>query len=435
MSWLTMPKLDLWSRVPAMGVAPGTWLPTAGGKLPTLFADFTTESTNGHFWFNGAFANTAALMTALSGSITTSNGSFFNSSGNLAFATTNQPRIDFNPLTLACRGILIEGSNINIALQSNQFDTTWSTSLASVASAATTSPDGTTNGWNLTNGGNAYGSIFQSIAINNGSTYTMSFFAKANSINTVTGELRYLGSTYDFKFTLTGSGTATINGLATGAPTATITQLPNGWYRCTVTKLSNAVTAVIIIGFGDTLHSGDTVFIYGAQLELNTFASSYIKTTTGSVTRGTDSLTGAYASLSSGTMLAVADTINVSAARDILQIDDGTENNRATLLFNATPLCEFDVFNGGVSQTARTSTAVTANTAFKVGAAFASNDFALVVNNGAASTSAAGAIGGVNAIRFGASSAAGINLYGHISSLAVWNNVRASNAELGRLTT
>lgn len=56
--------------VAIMGGPPFPWLPTAGGALPTLFADFTTEGTTNHYWFNGAkSASFAAWLTAISGTV------------------------------------------------------------------------------------------------------------------------------------------------------------------------------------------------------------------------------------------------------------------------------------------------------------------------------------------------------------------------------
>ena len=181
------------------------------------------------------------------------------------------------------KSLNLQGGNNLLAYSQDFTNAAWSTALSSI-SGAYTAPDGTTTAQLWTSSSAAYASFFQSFAQVVGNTYTASIYAKAGTSNFICLEVRGLtGIVYDYQFTLTGAGTATINPSAVGSPTGTITAVGNGWYRCTVTKVSTKTNPLIIIGQG-TSTIGNTVQIWGAQLELGTVASAYTPATTAAIT-------------------------------------------------------------------------------------------------------------------------------------------------------
>lgn len=95
---------------------------------PSLNLDFVSASLDSRITFARAL-NTASRV---------------NSSGLFEVVNADVPRFDYDPLTLACRGLLIEESRINIMPTSNVF-TGWANSGATVSASTETSPDGTTN--------------------------------------------------------------------------------------------------------------------------------------------------------------------------------------------------------------------------------------------------------------------------------------------------
>jgi hypothetical protein len=79
-------------------------------------------------------------------------------------------------------------------------------------------------------------------------------------------------------------GTGTVGTLSAGV-TATITSVGNGWYRCTATGTSTAAFGFIDFGISNAdnttnVTAGQTIFLWGAQLEVGSTANTYIPTTT-----------------------------------------------------------------------------------------------------------------------------------------------------------
>ena len=214
-------------------------------------------------------------------------------------ATYQAPRFDYSPTTLAPRGLLIEGSATNLIYWSESFDTTgaainwnWSSVNVTRGTVTTTAPNGASTTVvkiqeTTATGLHAPLIVYSSLT---SSVYTVSLFAKAV-------ERQYLllfdngGSSANAMFNLSGNGTVVSESTA---GIATITPYPNGWYRITMRtptltninlqfRLSTDGTTTSYAG---TLNSG--VYIWGAQFEAGSGASSYIPTGASQVARAAD---------------------------------------------------------------------------------------------------------------------------------------------------
>jgi hypothetical protein len=198
------------------------------------------------------------------------------------------PRFDYDPVTLAPKGLLIEEQRTNLLTYSEQFDNAaWTKSGSTITANAVAAPDGTLTADALFETATTGQHSIVRLPGVGVATYTYSFFAKENGRTQVQIEQESGGTS---RFTLTGNGTA----LALGSNTVSITAVGNGWYRCTT-------TFTVTGGFGiythlyngtSTSYAGDItkgIFIWGAQLEAGAFATSYIPTVASQVTRAADS--------------------------------------------------------------------------------------------------------------------------------------------------
>ena len=197
-----------------------------------------------------------------------------NSAGLIESVATNVPRLDYTNST--CPSILVEPQSTNVLTYSEQFGTSWVNNGATIISNDTTAPDGNLTADRLTATGGAFGVVkFSTWSATN---KVASCFVKANTSNL-----------FRIANVSGGGGSVTFN-LSTQAITATtgftgsIESLPDGWFRCiAIDTLARSGTFSI----GVTA-IGESVFVWGAQLEAGSYPTSYIPTTTASVTRNAD---------------------------------------------------------------------------------------------------------------------------------------------------
>lgn len=210
----------------------------------------------------------------------------------------NIPRVDYS--LGGCPNILLEPQRTNLALQSSSFDSaTWVKAAGTVTANSTTSPSGIVDADTFTGDGiNNQHQLVQAASFTNAVAYTISVYAKKNTNDFLQlyGSGLAFGSNVWANFDL---NLGVIGSVGTSA-TSSIQSVGNGWFRCTMTftsastlvnnfifHLINSATA----GRGQTNTLSTSVFLWGAQLEAGAYATSYIPTTTASVTRNLDNIT------------------------------------------------------------------------------------------------------------------------------------------------
>jgi hypothetical protein len=231
----------------------------------------------------------------------------FNSAGLIESVASGVPRLDYYTSggTAGCPALLVEPSAQNSALQSQDFTTTWSPTNVTVSAnvTGTTDPFGTNLADLLTATASGSARVVQTFSFVSGTTYTYSCFAKAGN--------GFFGMTMENGGV--ASGVAVIWNVSTGAFSVSgsvgsgytlqahnIENYGNGWYRCSMrVLLGSTVTGNIRVNTSNgTMSSvivqsdnGNSVNVFGAQVETGSAATSYIRTTTGSVTRNADVIT------------------------------------------------------------------------------------------------------------------------------------------------
>ena len=208
----------------------------------------------------------------------------------------NIPSIDFTGG--GCPSILVEPQATNLIRQSESLDTpVWVRLGSDVIANSTLSPSGILNADTFSgNGANSYVQLSQDNITLTATTYRFSVFVKKNTGSFFTTFFQSFASatgTLISKFDL-NNGTTTTSG-------AEIINYGNGWYRCISAPVTiNALDLVgniqlfvtpdmVTVPFPTLADAnGKSVFLYGAQLETGSVATSYIPTTSATITRVAD---------------------------------------------------------------------------------------------------------------------------------------------------
>ena len=276
----------------------------------------------------------------------------------LQTAASGVARFDCNPVTRESLGLLIEESRTNLVTYSAAFDNAaWAKTNATITTAAGIAPDGTQTVQNLIETAtSAAHSVFQGvITVVSGTTYTLSFYAKRRGRDCqLTFNSTEFGSVQYANFDLT---LGTVSAVAVG--TATITPVGNSFYRCTFTApatsagsnsgfsiiLINTTTATRNPSYTGGGYSG--LYIWGAQLEAGSFATSYIPTVASQVTRAADSasMTGtnfsSWYGASAGTVYSEFDKLSASSTSTLATIYGGNNTSAIEITITTTGVLNF----------------------------------------------------------------------------------------------
>jgi hypothetical protein len=299
----------------------GTRAAAIAGVSPTLDYRFAREKRE---------IETVSLTDKLT--YTGGNGTFVGSDGFIQRATTNVPRFDHDPLSRQSLGLLSEVERTNLVTFSEEVNNTaWaSISNVSITANALASPSNTLTADLLVENTatSEHGLSGPNISYTSGTTYTYSIFAKTFSgrgLRILLPEAAY-GQNKVVWFNLAAGTIAST--LGTGV-TATVTPYSNDWYRLSVSAAATVTFSTIsaqlrLISTGTiTNYTGDGtsgLFLWGAQLEAASSASTYIPTTSAAVTRTADSavidgtgvITGTYTMVEKPAGCAVVSGTNIN---------------------------------------------------------------------------------------------------------------------------
>ena len=305
------------------------------------------------------------------------------------FPTTdrlNIPRIDYSSGTPS---LLVEPQRTNLALRSEEFDNVaWTKQNCTITANSINSPNGTTTADSLiaSNGTATFkGLYFNELTI---APKTFSFYVKKG--NKDWAMLLGYNGTNNCWFNISNG---TLGTVGSNFLNANIESVGDGWYRCYAT-LNSSVTALGNLGiyFSDSDNStsctGDgtsvSAYLWGAQLEAGSNATSYIPTTSASVTRNADVISKTNISgligQTEGTVFLNINSFQTNVNRYI-SISDGTSNNYVYLRYiDSSNQIWFRIASNGVVGSVQTYTYTNPQDFIKTVIRYNNNSFDVFLN-------------------------------------------------------
>lgn len=347
-----------------------------------------------------------------------SSATYFDSAGVLQTASSNVARFDYDPITHAARGLLIEDARTNVVRWNRDLTNAVWTKTNCTAVKDQTGLDGVASSASRITASVANGTCLQ--ANTAGSTGRIQTAYVKRLVGSGAVDMTMDNGTTWTAVAVTGSWTRV------SIPAQTVTNPTSGFRIQT---------------------SGDSIAVDYVQNEAANVLSSFsspIATTTAAVARAVDSalMTGtnfsSWFNASAGTFYAEADHARAPANGNVIvNASDNTVNNLIkTLVFTTGVSVSHVVVAGGTVQVNLTlAGSVSPGTPFKAAAAYAANDVAASLNGGTVGTDTTVTLPTVSRMSLGSDNVvAGTLLNGHLKRLTYYP-VRRSNADLIAMTS
>jgi hypothetical protein len=351
-------------------------------------------------------------------------------------AVTNDPtkaRFDYDPATLAPRGLLIEGSAVNLATNST-FSSGW-LGGGNVTTAFNTldvlDPAGTNTATKCTLANSTYCSkfdIFSGLAAS--TTYTWSYWIRGTPGNCQ----RIYSAT---------AGANLVN------DTIQYTYSTSSWTRVTTTFTTTAaISTVYAYPINRNSATGEVLYIWGAQLELGSANSSHIPTGASTVSRAADTAIIAagtnfsswYTGGTSGTFVANwYGSASSTTARSVVATSDVDDQHLH--MYQTPSALTLRLADYTALATVTTANNLTANALTKGAFSYASTATSLCLNGGTVATGTLGFSVAPTFLSIGGPSTTGTTI---TDTAVMLNNsirtlkyfpVRLSDAQIKEITT
>ena len=372
-----------------------------------------------------------------------SSGTTVNQSGLIETVGSGIPRIDFQGNTKGA--LLLEPARTNLVTYSEDFSNAyWIKTEATVTLNTTTSPDGSLNASKLTPSTINSNHKIASGSVPIVSSLTSYWFVKSNGYSKVSlREDAAVGKYASFDLS---------QGIVLDSSTSSkIEDYGNGWFRIELNDdLTNVTARNSLYVLPDSYISGSpnlvnwsadgtsSIFIWGAQSEEGSYATSYIPTSGSAVTRVADScsqtIPNTLVSTNGGTLFFEMDSF--SDELQLFTLSDGTDINRVQLYY--IPTNQFKIYlaigNVGLVNTGVTITPTNNNKfAFKW-SALGTNLFINGVSVYSNAVSCVFPSGTLDTFNFKDSTNTLYPLLGKIPDVRIYNTA-LTDAELKALTT
>ena len=340
--------------------------------------------------------------------------------------------------------LLLEPQSTNLVTYSEDFSQWVVDGQASISSNSIISPDGTRNSDKLI-AGTTSGRQAIKFSVSQTGNLAFSIFAKKEEYSAIQlsdAQNASAFANFNLETGVVGS---------TGVYTASMVDMGNDWYRCIITWNASVAINAIRVGIVTTATSArveqfagngiNGLYIYGAQLEQLSYATSYIPTNGSTQTRAAETCNGAGTSSifeSTEGILYLEVTFN-NLSNNTISLSDGTTDNRVTFVSSGTiNRFKAQIKVGGSTVFSEHAQAIDNTQNFnKYAIKWKENDFALWCNGTERNTDTSGSTfsaGTLTTLRFDRGDGAN-DFHGKIRDIRVYNTKEMTDSEVDILLT
>ena len=339
-----------------------------------------------------------------------------NKDGLIETVGVDEPRIDF--LNNSKGHLLLEPQRQNVITYSEEFDNAyWLKVGGAVTANYAISPDGTQNADRFFLATAASNTRIYINYTFSAASYTMSVYAKKN------------GTTTSFRFSYADDG---------GQSFSPDFQLTDEWQRFTYSFTSVGGSGALWIANTSSSGVGSEldIILFGAQLEVGSYATSYIPTSGSAVTRSAESCNqippdGVIGQTEGTFFIEIGEKTTPSIS--LFEFGQGSAQHRFFVYTNASNKLKVLVVNNYSLQVDYTST-VNVESNAKIAIGYANDNYAIYLNGSLLATDTNATVPPMNQVAIGADRGAIVTASNQIKETKLYNT-RLSNSELATLTT
>ena len=369
------------------------------------------------------------------------NASRVNSSGNVVTESANIPRIDY---TDGCGSWLLEPQSTNLITQGNDLSN-WSFGRTTRTITDGINPDGTTEkvlvlATSASNG--THRCYSNSTAIIPNEDYTISVYVKKGTASKIEMELKTLSESPD------GFGECVFDINNETITNGKFEVFNDDWYRIQSTGSLNTSTSGIIFMYiynedGDRSYvatGNENLYLWGVQLEQQSYATSYIPTNGSIATRladiannsGNSSLINSTEGVLYAEIAALADDLNIEG----ISISDGSISNRVVIFkWSNSNSIRARVSSNGINVLNQTFSVSDITDFNKIAISYKLNEFKVYINGTNVFNGTSGAVPiGLNTLSFDTDGTSFTPFYGNTKDLKYYPKALA-DVQLEDLTT
>ena len=351
---------------------------------------YFTATANAQLQLYGLSTNTGTFSNVSVKEVTTSDMDFtratsatrVNPSGLVDGITTGLPRLDYR-VSESCPHILVESQRTNLLDDSNA-----AASLREVTLTNTTSPDGTANALKLTEttANDQHFATISEATVSSGSVYTMSIFIKKGTQSSVRIYTQSSKINSDITVDL-DAGSVAVAGADVVTGSGTISNYGNGWYRVAWGGTCSGSGAMSIYATVKdlTTYTGSTseyTEYFGGQVELGSYATSYIPTSGSTVTRNGEVFerTGIADLIGTAGVLYLEAASAGTGIQQTIALSAGTTGNRVIFYYTASGNIAFQLKVGGSAVASGSVTGMTQTDFHKFAIRYQDDSFQLFID-------------------------------------------------------